>query len=163
MADSVNVGLAGEYHVLDQLAERGLVGTLTLANTKRVDILVTDQRLDTLFKVEVKTTSRHPYRERLFGPDPFYMWPMSVKHESIRDPRLFYCFVALRGVGQLPRFFLVPSAHVVAYVRRQHQTWLNSRHGRVKDTTMRKFRIPVGDPEKFEGRWEIFSTGEGSV
>ena len=37
------VGLAGEYYVLAQLSARGLIGTLTLGNTKGVDILVTNQ------------------------------------------------------------------------------------------------------------------------
>jgi hypothetical protein len=34
------IGLAGEYYVLAQLAQRGLVGALTLGHTKGVDILV---------------------------------------------------------------------------------------------------------------------------
>jgi hypothetical protein len=161
--DSVNIGLAGEYYVLAQLAERGLVGSLTLSNTKGVDILVTNQRLNTLFKVEVKTTRKPPYRERLFGPEPFYGWPMSQKHESVRDPRLYYCFVLLRGADQLPRFFIVESDYVANYVRRQHQQWITARKGQVKDTPIRRFRIPVSDPDKFESRWSVFSDSERSV
>jgi hypothetical protein len=119
--------------------------------------LVTDQRFSTLFKIEVKTTDRLPYRERLFGPEPFYRWPMSQKHESVEDPRLFYCFVALHDVDRLPKFCTLDSAYVASYVRQQHQQWLNSRHGTVKDTTMPRFRIPISDPEKFENRWTVFS------
>jgi hypothetical protein len=37
--DKTLTGLAGEYHVLAQLAERGIVGALTLGATKSVDIL----------------------------------------------------------------------------------------------------------------------------
>ena len=35
IADKALVGLAGEYHVLAQLAERGYVGALTLAGKHR--------------------------------------------------------------------------------------------------------------------------------
>lgn len=37
--DKSLVGLADEYHVLAQLAERGIVGALTLGYTKGIDIL----------------------------------------------------------------------------------------------------------------------------
>lgn len=160
--DGVNIGLAGEYYVLGQLAQRGLVGTLTLSGTKAVDILVIDQRLDTLFKIEVKTTRKPPGREHLFGPHPFFRWPMSQKHESIRDPRLCYCFVLLQDTSRLPRFFIVESAYVARYVRKQHQQWLRSRRGRVAETTMRTFRIPISDPDGFEGRWSVFSQKAGT-
>lgn len=154
--EATSIGLAGEYYVLAQLAQRGFVGALTLSNTKAVDILVTDPRRGTFFKIEVKTTIRPPIRERLFGSEPFHVWPMSQKHEDIADTTLFYCFVALRGADSLPRFFIVESAHVACYVRSQHEKWLASRRGPVKETPMRRFRIPVSDPEKFENRWTVF-------
>lgn len=37
--ETTSIGLAGEYHVLAQLAQRGFVGALTLSNTKAVDNL----------------------------------------------------------------------------------------------------------------------------
>lgn len=58
--DHTQIGLAGEYYVLAQLTQRGLIATLTLSTTKGVDILVTNQELDRLYKVEVKTTQRSP-------------------------------------------------------------------------------------------------------
>jgi hypothetical protein len=155
--DKAPTGLAGEFYVLAQLAHRGLVGTMTLSNTKGVDILVCNQGLDTLYKVEVKTTDRKPTSESLFGEKPFFGWVMSSKHERLSEPSLFYCFVALQGVGQLPRFFIVPSAYVAKYVREQHAVWLVSRKPAVPETTMRRFRIPVDDPEHFEGAWDVFS------
>jgi len=155
-SDKAATGLAGEYYVLAQLAHRGLVGAMTLSHTKAVDILVTNQRLNTLYRVEVKTTGRSPYREHLFGNKPFFMWPMSVKHETIRDRRLFYCFVALQALKERPRFFIVPSETVATYVRDQHVLWLKSRRGQVRDTPLRKFRVPVDDPEGYEDRWDHF-------
>lgn len=58
------VGLAGEFYVLAQLAQRGYVGTLTLSDTKGIDILVADQSMNRLFKVEVKTTQKPPWNEK---------------------------------------------------------------------------------------------------
>ena len=115
--DKTAIGLAGEYYVLAQLTHRNLVATLTLSNTKGVDILVTNQDLNKLYKVEAKTTDRKPRMERLFGDRPFYVWPMSQKHEKVQDDKLFYCFVLLRDPDELPRFFVVPSSAVAEYVR----------------------------------------------
>jgi hypothetical protein len=154
--DKTLTGLAGEYYVLAQLTHRGLVAALTLSNTKGVDILVTNQDLNKLYKVEVKTTDARPKRETLFGRSPFYIWQMSEKHERLSEPNLFYCFVALQGQTTLPRFFVAPSQPVAKYVRWQHGHWLSTRKTPVKSTTHRKFRIPIEDPEKYENNWKVF-------
>ena len=39
--DNSQTGLAGEFYTLAQLTQRGYIATLTLGNTKGVDILVT--------------------------------------------------------------------------------------------------------------------------
>jgi hypothetical protein len=48
--DNTQIGLAGEFYVLAQLVQHNLVATLTLANTKGVDILVANPELNRLFK-----------------------------------------------------------------------------------------------------------------
>jgi hypothetical protein len=130
---------------------------MTLSNTKGVDILVSNQSLDRLYKVEVKTTELKPSRERLFSETPAYGWVMGKKHETITDKNLFYCFVALENPNTRPKFFIVPSSHVSDYVYAQHRTWLDSRKKAVDPTTMRKFRIPIDDPKGFEDNWRVFS------
>lgn len=87
MNDHAQISLAGEYYILAQLTQRGFVATLTLSATKGVDILASNTSLNRLYKVEVKTTVKKPGRNSLFGDKPFYVWPMSAKHESIIDPR----------------------------------------------------------------------------
>jgi len=82
---------------------------------------------------------------------------MSAKHEHIVDAHLFYCFVALRGVEQLPRFFTVPSLYVATYVREQHAYWVRTRQRPVAETTMRRFRIPTSDPLGFENNWTVLA------
>lgn len=153
--DKNSLGLAGEYYVLAQLTQRGMVATLTLSNTKGVDILVTNQDINKLYKVEVKTTDRKPIVEKLFGKKPFYYWIMGEKHEKIVDKNLFYVFVNLQGENSLPKFFVVPSRYVARYVRWQHKHWLKSRKKKGKSTTMRKFRIEADDT-KYLNNWSVF-------
>jgi hypothetical protein len=153
--DSTNVGLSGEFYVLAQLAQRGFIASLTLANTKAVDILVFNESLDLLFKLEVKTTNKSPGKEMLFSVDPVYSWPMSAKHEGIADPRLFFCFVALQGPSTLPLFFIIPSSYVADYVHQQHLYWLRTHPHSV--TLMRKFRIRATDPLGFKNNWSLLS------
>jgi len=153
--DKNSLGLAGEYYVLAQLSERGMVATLTLSNTKGVDILVTNQDINKLYKVEVKTTNRKPIVEKLFGNKPFYYWIMGEKHEKIVDKNLFYVFVNLQGENSLPKFFVVPSRYVARYVKWQHEHWLKSRMKKVDPTNMRKFRIEADD-EKYLNNWSVF-------
>ena len=154
--EKAQIGLAGEYYVLAQLAQRGFVGSLTLSNTKGIDILVSDSKCKTLYRVEVKTTTKKPHRESLFGKKPFYSWPMSEKHETIRDERLYYCFVYMSLSNELPKFFIVPSKTVAKYVRKQHRHWLQSRTSKVHETSMRVFRIPIDDPEGYLMNWKVF-------
>jgi len=154
--DNVQIALAGEYHVLAQLAQRGLIGSLTLSNTKGVDILVFDPQKERFFRVEVKTTHLSPVYERLFGAERFYIWQMKEKHETCGHPNLIFCFVHLRPPAERPDFFLVPSAVVAEYVRWQHQRWLDTRNTPVASTSMRKFRIEESDPRGYKENWTIF-------
>jgi len=154
--DKSQIGLAGEFYTLAQLTHRGYVATLTLGNTKGVDILVTNQEINRLYKVEVKTTSKRLRHERLFGDSLFYIWAMSAKHEQVRDENLVYCFVALGDADQKPEFFLVSSEDVADYVKKQHRHWLDTRQRPVKDTTMRNFRIEENDPQGYRDDWSVF-------
>jgi hypothetical protein len=155
--DKNQIGLAGEYYVLAQLTAQGLIATLTLGHTKGIDIIVTNQDINQLFKVEVKTTINPPRREKLFHKNnQSYHWPMSEKHETLKDNKLIYCFVYIENVTELPKFFLVPSKEVARYVKWEHNHWLKSRKNEVQSTTMRNFRIEVNDPKGYCNNWEIF-------
>lgn len=71
------------------------MGTLTLAHTKGVGILVSNPRTGRLFKVEVKTTLKRPSRSAILGFN--YEWMLNEKAERLTDPSLVYCFVLIRG------------------------------------------------------------------
>ncbi len=156
--DKSQIGLAGEYYVLAQLTARGFIATLTLGNTKGIDILVTNQEINKLFKVEVKTTILPPSREKLFHNNKeTYHWAMSKKHEKINDEKLIYCFVYIEEDKDiLPKFFIVPSKEVARYVKWQHNKWLKSRTNEVQETDMRRFRIEIDDPKNYKYGWDLF-------
>jgi hypothetical protein len=161
------VALAGEFAVLSQLALRGYDANMTLGRTKSVDILVSDPISGRMLKLEVKTNYRSSRsaggNPRLFG-NFLSAWVMSEKHESLRDPNLFYCFVNISEDTKQFRFFIVPSAVVADYVTAEHQHWLNDKPSRSANA-MRMFRIgsedykpyPIPTPlaEQYEDNWEF--------
>lgn len=157
------ISLAGEFAVLSQLVLRGYDANMTLGHTKSVDILISDPERNKMYKMEVKTHYRNtPERSGLFGHN--LGWVMSEKHETIIDPNLFYCFVAIKQETHIFRFFIVPSAVVANYVKVQHEYWLNSSAAEVRETTLRRFRIGLDESGyiintplaiDYEGKWDF--------
>jgi hypothetical protein len=159
-----SISLAGEFAVLSQLTLRGYDASLTLGNTKSVDILVADPKTGRMFKIEVKTHYRNTSTHSdMFGHT--LGWVMSEKHEEIKDPDLYYIFVSIVGDNHSFRFFIVPSAIVANYVKEQHAYWLKSRPNEEnKYTNIRKFRIgldestytvPTALSKDYENCWEF--------
>jgi hypothetical protein len=124
---SNSVALAGEFAVLSQLALRGYDANMTLGRTKSVDILVSDPRTLKMFKLEVKTNYKNrrsePTVSKVHGKT-LSGWIMDKKHERIKDPDLFYCFVNIEKQTNIFNFYIVPSRVVAKYVAEQHQHWL---------------------------------------
>ena len=150
------IGIAGEFYTLAQLSHRDYIATFTMGNAKGVDILVTNSDLNRVYLVEVKTTTKLPRKESLFGDEKFYIWAMSKKHENRSEDNLIYCFVFLPTPSEKPKYFLVHSKEVARYVKWQHEHWLGTRKKTVKDTSMRNFRIEASDPNSYEDNWGIF-------
>ena len=166
---SNSVSLAGEFAVLSQLALRGYDANMTLGHTKGVDILVSDPKTDRMFRLEVKTNYKSSRsaggNSKLFGKF-ISAWIMGEKHEELKDPKLFYCFVNISTDTKLFKFYIVPSHIVADYVKEQHQLWLDEKETRSKENTMRTFRIgtgsetyPIPTPtvEKYENNWDFRS------
>ena len=152
-------GLAGEYYALAQLTARDYNASLTLGNTKGVDILVYNEQNKKGYKVEVKTTTNKSTNAKMYKdwhPNKVYYWIMSSKHESIIEDYLVYCFVHMEDIKTLLKFFLVPSKEVAKYVREQHVFYHKiPRNKPVKDGPMRIFRIDLDDPKGYENNWGI--------
>src|SRR5437764_11381960 len=84
--NKILTGVAGEYFVAAELSRRGYVATLTLRNTRGIDILASNAEANKSVGIQVKTNhgrKRH--------------WLLSEKAETDTAENLFYVFVNLNG------------------------------------------------------------------
>jgi hypothetical protein len=141
---SVLCGISGEYAAAAELTRRGFVASITLRNTRGIDILVSNTDASRSAGVQVKTNQNG---KRL--------WLLNRKAEDFHSKNLYYIFVCLRAPGIRPEFFIVPSKDVAQYISKSHTRWLArpGRGGRAhKDTPMRQFKDLDG---KFLERWGL--------
>ena len=137
-------GVAGEYFVAAELSRRGFLASITLRNTKGVDILCSNADATKTVAIQVKT-NRRSNRE----------WMLNQKAESFFAANHYYVFVNLHDNEQPPDYFIVPSEVVATSVKESHATWLAApgKDGRTHiDTTMRKF---ADLSEEYRNRWDI--------
>lgn len=137
-------GVAGEYFVAAELSRRGYLASITLRNTKGVDILCSNADATKTVAIQVKT-NRRSNRE----------WVLNQKAESFYADNHFYVFVNLHDNEQQPDYFIAPSEAVATLVRETHATWLAApgKDGRAHiDTTMRKF---TDLSEEYKDRWDL--------
>lgn len=159
---SNNIGLAGEFYAMHRLFLEGYEATLTLGNTKGIDILLYNPKNGKQFKVEVKTSRTLASLKVFRGEYGKYMqWMMSKKHESYIDKdNLVYCFVFIsKNKDEKPRIFFLDPQSVGMRVRWAHKTWLHAEHKKkVKDGDMRMFMISLNNLEKnkFQNNFKIF-------
>ncbi len=137
-------GVSGEYFVAAELSRRGYISSVTLKNTKGIDILVCNEDATKTLGIQVKTNQINK-RE----------WVLNKKAEQINDRSLFYVFVNIYDLMSLPEFYIVPSHVVSEYVKREHKKWLNTpgKKGQShNDSTMRKFKDLK---QEYLGRWDL--------
>jgi len=142
---SILVGVAGEYFVAAELSRRGYIASISLRNTRGIDILATNQSASRSITIQCK--SKQVARKT---------WPLDKKNESFVSDDHFYVFVAFTGVEERPRYHIVPSRVVARYVTTSHRRWLNTpgRDGRQhKDSKMRQFEDRA---DKYLERWDLF-------
>jgi hypothetical protein len=136
-------GVAGEYFVAGELSRRGYIASITLRNTRGVDVLVAGRDAARSAGIQVKTNQGSAKG-----------WLLNKKAEAMEEKGLFYVFVNLNGSGA-PTYHVVPSAVVAEYVRRTHSEWLAApgRDGQKrKDTSMRKFE---DRDDEWKDRWDV--------
>ena len=147
---SILIGVAGEYFVAAELSRLGYIASITLRNTKGIDIIATNERGTRAVNIQVKT--KGPGKRK---------WMLSEKAESIKEENIFYVFVALKEPKTRPEYFICPSSHVARSVRKSHKTWLETpgRRGQVrKDNKIRNWH----DKEKnYLEKWELLGLDEG--
>jgi len=141
---SILVGVSGEYFVAAELSRLGYVASITLRNTRGMDVLATNTDASRSVGISVKT-NRGSKKD----------WMLNVKAETYYSPTLFYVFVNLKGQNERPAFHIVPSKDVAVFVGASHRAWLatpNRAGAKHVDTPMRKFE----DREnKYLDRWEL--------
>ena len=143
-AKGVLTGVSGEYFVAAELSRRGYIASITLRNTKGIDILASNQDASKSVGIQVKANSGKRKK-----------WVLNQKAEDYFGDGLFYIFVDLKEIDDSPDFYIVPSKEVAKYVKREHRKWLDTpgRKGQShNDTSMRMFRDKEG---KYLGRWEL--------
>jgi hypothetical protein len=103
---TIQTGVAGEYFVAAELSRRGYVESLTLRNTRGIDVLASNADATKSVGIQVKTYQ---------GTRPD--WLLNVKAEEDTAENLFYVFVCLPVRGE-PSFYVVPCGVVSKYVLR---------------------------------------------
>jgi hypothetical protein len=143
---SVLSGVSGEYFVAAELSRRGFVASITLRNTRGIDILASNANATKSVGIQVKTRQ-----------DAGTEWVLTKKAEELPEgdvaQNLFYVFVSLNGRAA-PSFHIVSRKEVAKYIRDNHQQWLNTpgRDGRAhQDNPMRKFSDPAG---RYRDAWD---------
>jgi hypothetical protein len=137
-------GVAGEYYVAAELSARRYIASITLRNTKGVDILCSSADASKSVGIQVKTNRKSTRA-----------WMLNQKAEDYFADNLFYVFVTLNNRKRHPDFFVVPSKTVAKYVKEGHAAWLQSasRSGKPHvDTAIRQFTDPQ---EEYLGRWDL--------
>jgi hypothetical protein len=136
-------GVAGEYLVAGELSRRGYIASITLRNTKGVDILASNADASKTVGIQVKTNQ---------GKQKF--WLLNQKAETYHADNLFYVFVNLNN-GSAPDYFIVPSKKVADFARKYHQEWLKTpgRKGQAhKDNPLREFR---DIKKEYLNKWDL--------
>ena len=141
---SILIGVSGEYFVAAELSRRGYVASVTLRNTRGIDIIASNEEGSKTVNIQVKT-KRFKLKD----------WMMNKKAESIKDKNMFYVFVSLKEEDKKPDYHICPSIEVAKSVSKGHKKWLKTpgRGGKMHvDTSIRAW----GDPDnKYLDRWDL--------
>jgi hypothetical protein len=141
---SVLVGVSGEYFVAAELSRRGYIASISLRNTRGLDILATNQNATRSVTIQVKTNQSA-------GKD----WMLSERSEHFVSDSHFYAFVGLGNIQARPTFHIVPSRVVAERIYTSHRAWLKTlrRDGKKHaDTAMRKLS---DHQDEFLERWDL--------
>lgn len=137
-------GVSGEYFVAAELSRRGFIASLTLRNSKGIDILVANEEATKTIGIQVKT-NQNSNRS----------WVLSIKNEKYNSDNLVYIFVNLNGISEMPNYYIVSSKDVSKFIKHNHQNWLsspNKKGGDHNDNPIRKFSDLEG---AYHNKWDI--------
>jgi hypothetical protein len=134
-----------------------MLASLAPPGSPTVDVLVLSPDQSVIASLQVKT--------RTYGADKG--WHMSIKHESISEPRLFYACLDLEP--ELPVTYIVPSGVVADVLRNSHQAWLaapGAKGQQRNDNRMRRIKPAYPDTwpgsspvwlDEWRERWDLLA------
>jgi len=141
---SLLAGVSGEYFVAAELSRRGHIASISLRNTRGVDILATNSAASRSITIQCKTNQLARK-----------IWLLNEKSEVFTSDTHYYIFVAIGKLSDPPNYHIVPSRDVAEYVRENHRNWLQT-PGRLgqkhSDTPMRQFK---DREDKYLNKWEL--------
>jgi len=122
--ESQLVGVAGEYLVAGELSLRGYIASITLRNSRGIDIIASNSDGTKSVSIQVKTNSSGNKS-----------WILNKKSEEFFSDNHYYIFVALGNINVRPAYHIVPSKKVAEYTSSDHANWLK---GTKRDGSKRK-------------------------
>jgi hypothetical protein len=146
---SLLAGVAGEYFVAAELSRRGFIASITLRNTRGIDIVVTNKDATKTVTIQCKT-SRKKKRQ----------WILGEKSEAFFAENHFYVMVDLGDESERPSYHVVPSKIVAATIKKSHSDWLKapSASGKPrKDSQIRNFSDRAN---AYLERWDLLGLVE---
>ena len=140
-------GVAGEYLVAGELSKRSYIASLTLKNTRGIDILATNSKASKSVGIQVKTT--------IYPRIKYPSWILRDKADNYHSDNLFYVFVLIKGDKERPDFYIVPSKDVANHTTKEYKEWEN------KDPNRKNTKFDYGirhfhDKErKYLEKWDL--------
>lgn len=144
--DAGLTGIAGEYLVAGELSRRGYVASITLRNTRGIDIVVTNKDASKSVGIQVKASSGNRRG-----------WILNKKGENFYSDTLFYVFVNLKSIDERSDLFIVPSKIVADSIKHGHAEWLKTpsiKGTPHQDNLIRLFSDKEG---KYLERWDLLN------
>lgn len=141
---TTQVGVAGEYLAAGELSLRGFVTSITLRNSRGIDIIASNKDGTKSVSIQVKTNS-----------DGKNKWILTEKSEEFYSENHFYIFVAIKGLNKRPDYRIVPSEVVAKQIYVGHRNWLKGikSNGKPrKDSNIRNF---VDEGDKYLEAWHL--------
>ena len=103
------LGVAGEYLAAGELSLKGWVSSITLRNSRGIDIIASNPEGTKSVSVQVKTNS-----------DGANKWILSKKSEEYFSVNHVYIFDVIKGLGERPEYRIVPSERVARQIKVGH-------------------------------------------
>ena len=141
---AVLAGVAGEYFVAAELSRLGYIASISLRNTRGIDILATNGDGSRSVTIQCKTSQR-----------PQKRWVLSDTSEDFVSSTHFYVFVLLGAAGERPRYHVVPSSDVANHLRTNHKKWLDTPGKEGRKHVDNSVRLFTDEDEAYLERWSL--------